>query len=147
MILCDGDIKEEIERKRIVIEPFDEKSLTPNGYDLTIEDVRSLKKERKVKAKEWFLVSTKEYIILPNDVCAQLWIRSSFARKGIFCSFGKVDAGFEGTLTIGCFNANNNEIEIKRGERFIQIIFERMSSGAEKAYSGKYKGQKGIKTE
>jgi dCTP deaminase (EC 3.5.4.13) len=43
MILCDGDIKEEIERKRIVIEPFDEKSLTPNGYDLTIGDVRSLK--------------------------------------------------------------------------------------------------------
>ena len=143
MILCDSDIKKEIEIKRIVIEPFDERNLTPNGYDLTIEE----SSKRKVNGLESFLISTKEYITLPDDICAQLWIRSSFARKSIFCSFGKVDAGFEGTLTVGCFNANSEEIEIKKGERFIQIIFERMSGSAKNKYDGKYKYQKGIKTE
>jgi len=142
MILSDSDIIEAVKEGRLGIDPFDEGSLTPNGYDLRINEMRG-----DTGPRCFFLVSTAEFIRLPKDLCAQLWIRSSFARKGVFCSFGKVDAGFEGTLTIGCFNSGDGRIELKAGERFIQIVFEKMIRPAEKEYGGKYKGQRGIKVE
>jgi dCTP deaminase len=140
MILSDIDIREAVEKREVRIDPFDEGTLTPNGYDMHVKEI-----EGTTEAKGFFLVSTEEVIALPNNICAQLWVRSSFARKGVFCSFGKVDAGFEGTLTIGCFNASNKKIELKIGERFIQIVFERMLTPAKRGYEGKYKGQRGIK--
>lgn len=38
-ILSDIDIKSFIENKDLGIEPFNEKNLTPNGYDLSIDEV------------------------------------------------------------------------------------------------------------
>jgi dCTP deaminase len=140
MILSDRDIKEAIDKGELRIEPFDEGFLTPNGYDLRVAEIRG-----ETASGRFFLISTAEYLVLPNDLCAQLWIRSTFARKGVFCSFGKVDAGFEGTLTIGCFNAGSEMLELDEGERFLQIVFEKMISPAERGYSGKYRGQRGVK--
>jgi dCTP deaminase len=85
-----------------------------------------------------------------SEITSQLWIRSSYARKGIMASFGKVDAGFHGTLTISCFNANNEAIEIPIGDRFCQIVFERLGSTPSELYdkkSGNYQNQRGIKLE
>jgi dCTP deaminase len=140
MILSDRDIKGAIEKGELRVEPFDEGLLTPNGYDMRIAEIKG-----ETGPGEFFLISTMEYVVLPKNVCAQLWIRSTFARKGVFCSFGKVDAGFEGTLTIGCFNAGNEILELREGERFLQIVFEKMISPAERGYSGKYRGQRGVK--
>ncbi|MDY6984848.1 MAG: dCTP deaminase [Candidatus Thermoplasmatota archaeon] len=142
MILSDLGITEAIKKGELKIDPFDREALTPNGYDLSINEMRGFP-----EPKSFFLVSTTEFIELSGNICAQLWVRSSFARRGIFCSFGKVDAGFEGTLTIGCFNAGDERIELKKGERFVQIVFERMLSPAEKKYTGRYRGQRGIKVE
>ncbi|KAA0009297.1 MAG: dCTP deaminase [Thermoplasmata archaeon] len=145
-MLSDRDIKEAILRKSIQIEPFSEDNLTPNGYDLTVGEIYiegEKKKEAKIAPLKWFAISTKEYIKL-KDVTAQLWIRSTYARKGVLSSFGKVDVGFEGCLTLSCFNARQ-EIEIKEGDRFCQIVFERLASKPSKYYEGKYKGQKTIK--
>ena len=146
MILSDRDIKREITRGNISIEPFNEKNLTPNGYDLTIGEIYidgDIKEEAEIEALKWFAIGTLEYIKLKN-FSAQLWIRSSYARKGIIASFGKVDAGFEGNLTLPAFNAKE-KIYLKRGERFCQIVFEKMNTQPLKPYTGKYKGQRGIK--
>jgi dCTP deaminase len=154
-VLSDIDIKKAIEDKEISIEPFDEKNQTPNGYDLTINEVYIKKTNEHITEGKafippltWFVVSTKEYVKMGEDITAQLWIRSSYARKGIIASFGKVDAGFEGTLTISCFNANNEAISIPVGDRFCQIVFEKLSSKPSELYdkkSGNYQGQRGIK--
>jgi len=151
MILSDRDIVEAIVRKQLSIEPFSRKNLTPNGYDLTVDEIMITKtgekiKEGKVKIPTMthFLVSTKEYVKL-TGVAGSLWIRTTFARKGIISSFGKVDVGFEGNLTLSAFNAGS-EIEIGAGERFAQIVFERITK-PEMPYfqrSGNYMGQKGI---
>ncbi|MCD6411201.1 MAG: dCTP deaminase [Thermoplasmata archaeon] len=151
-ILSDRDIEEAIREGRIEIENFTEKNLTPNGYDLTIAEIYvngKIYREGKIKIppNTWFAISTKETIRLGSDICAQLWIRSSYARKGILACFGKVDAGFKGTLTIGCFNGSNKEVEISVGDTFCQIVFEEMKTGASKTYeqrSGKYQNQKGL---
>ncbi|MEM2935429.1 MAG: dCTP deaminase [Candidatus Thermoplasmatota archaeon] len=146
MILSDRDIKKYILNGEIEINPFEEGNLTPNGYDLTIGEIYlDGKRRRKTKIKPftWFAISTREYIKIKN-LTAQLWIRSTYARKGIFASFGKVDAGFEGCLTISCFNSFQ-EIEISEGDKFCQIVFEKISSKPEKYYNGKYKGQRKVK--
>ncbi len=38
-LLSDGDIRRYMAKGELRIEPFDEKNLTPNGYDVTIEEV------------------------------------------------------------------------------------------------------------
>ncbi|UCE39604.1 MAG: dCTP deaminase [Thermoplasmata archaeon] len=156
-MLSDSDIKDHIKEGKLYIEPFLEKNLTPNGYDLTIEEIFIPELNEKVcegvacvSAMRWFLVSTKEYIKLGGEITAQLWIRTSYARSGILSSFGKVDAGFEGNLTLSAFNASDHPVEIKVMDTFAQMIFERMESLPEKLYeerSGNYMGQKGVTLE
>jgi dCTP deaminase len=154
MILSDRDIVEAIVRKQISIEPFNRKNLTPNGYDLTVDEIMITKTGEKINqgkikipSMTHFLVSTKEYVKL-TGVSGSLWIRTTFARKGVISSFGKVDVGFEGNLTLSAFNAGD-EIEISIGERFAQIVFERITK-PEMLYfqrSGNYMGQRGVTLE
>jgi dCTP deaminase len=154
-ILSDIDIEKLIYSKKLDIEPFNQKNLTPNGYDLSIAEIFIKTEELHIHEglaiippKTWFVISTKEFIKMGSDIASQLWIRSSYARKGIFASFGKVDAGFHGTLTISCFNSNDIDVEIPIGDRFCQIVFEALSSTPSELYekkSGNYQNQKGIK--
>ncbi|KAA0003796.1 MAG: dCTP deaminase [Thermoplasmata archaeon] len=147
-MLSDKDIKRCIKKGEISIEPFNPENMTPNGYDLTIKEIMvngEIKKDATIPPLTWFAIGTAEYIKLHNKT-AQLWIRSSYARKGILSSFGKVDAGFEGTLTLSCFNTRE-KIHLSQGERFCQIVFEEISSLPKKSYCGKYKGQKKITLE
>lgn len=154
-ILSDIDIKSFIENKDLGIEPFNEKNLTPNGYDLSIDEVYIKKTNQHIKdgtatipPLTWFVISTKEFVKMGPQITSQLWIRSSYARKGVMASFGKVDAGFHGTLTISCFNSNDEPLKIPIGDRFCQIVFENMSSIPSELYdkkSGNYQNQRGIK--
>lgn len=154
-ILSDIDIKKLLDKKDLGIEPFEDKNLTPNGYDLSIDEIFIKKTNEhvrngiaKIPPMTWFAISTKEYIKMGSQITSQLWIRSSYARKGIMASFGKVDAGFHGTLTISCFNSNDEPLQIPIGDRFCQIVFENLASTPSELYdkkSGTYQNQLGIK--
>ena len=154
-ILSDGGILKAMENGDLAIEDFIEKNLTPNGYDLTISEIK-VGQEGELQQSgdviippgQWFAVSTKEYIKCGAEITTQLWIRTSWARRGIISSFGKVDAGFEGTLTLSAHNSSDREVIIPIGERFAQIIFERLDAPSQKVYaerSGNYQGQRGVK--
>lgn len=154
-ILSDVDILNSMKTDDLGIEPFNEKNLTPNGYDLSISEVFIKKTNEHIKdgfatipPQTWFAISTKEFVKMGPQITSQLWIRSSYARKGVLASFGKVDAGFHGTLTISCFNSNDESLEIPIGDRFCQIVFENMASVPSELYdkkSGTYQNQRGIK--
>jgi len=154
-ILSDIDIKNKMKNNELGIEPFIEKNLTPNGYDLSIDEIFIKKSDEHIKEgtavippMTWFAISTKEFVKMGPQITSQLWIRSSYARKGVMASFGKVDAGFHGTLTISCFNSNDVNLEIPIGDRFCQIVFENMESVPSELYdkkSGTYQNQRGLK--
>jgi dCTP deaminase len=156
-ILSDRDIIEGILKNKLSIEPFHEGNLTPNGYDLTISEVylvdgetRIKTGEAKIPAQTWFAVSTLEYVKLSGEVTAQLWLRTSHARKGIIATFGKIDAGFEGTLTFSSFNASKQAIALRIGDTYAQLVLEEMLSVPKKLYaqrSGGYQGQRGVTLE
>lgn len=154
-ILSDRDILARREAGELGLEPYDERGLTPNGYDLRIAEVMlpdegaEVVREGKVVVPPGarFLVSTLERVRMPGDVCGSLWLRSSYARRGVFGSFGKIEAGFEGTLTVGGLNAGRAPLELPIGDRFCQLVFERLESVPRKLYaerSGNYQGQSGI---
>jgi dCTP deaminase len=154
-VLSDTDILARRAAGDLGLEPYADASLTPNGYDLRVAEVLvpavsgDVQREGKVLVPPMhrFLVSTVESVRMPRDVCGQLWLRSSFARRGVFGSFGKIEAGFEGTLTVGGFNGSHEPVEIPIGERFCQIVFERLESAPRALYaerSGTYQGQSGI---
>ncbi|MFW6040890.1 MAG: dCTP deaminase [Thermoplasmatota archaeon] len=152
MILSDTQIEQLLRDGHIEIKDYNPNNLTPNGYDLTIEEI-SVKGERTVDegnvpipSETWFAVSTKEYVIFPSDIAGELWIRTTWARKGVLSSFGMIDAGFEGNLTLIGYNTYQ-KIEIPIGETFAQMVLHLLSDESEKQYaqrSGNYQSQKGI---
>src|SRR5581483_7325341 len=91
-ILSDRDIEARRVAGELAIEPFHEKSLTPNGYDLRVAEVlvpdvsSDVQREGKVVVPGGmrFLVSTLERVRMPRDACGSLWLRSSYARRGVF---------------------------------------------------------------
>ena len=152
-ILSDEAILSALDVGELEIKPFNEENLTPNGYDLTIEEIEipnnraTSKKELIIPPGKRFAVSTKERIACGSNVCAQLWLRTSWARKGIVCSFGKIDSGFDGTLTLLGFNSGDEDVKLTAGETFAQMVFEMMTGPATSLYSersGNYQNQSGI---
>src|SRR5205814_1487774 len=71
-----------------------------------------------------FVVGTQAVLAMPRDAAGSLWIRSSYARRGVLASFGKVDAGFRGNLTVGAFHAGHEELQVPIGDRFCQLVLE-----------------------
>ncbi|SMD31502.1 dCTP deaminase [Picrophilus oshimae] len=141
-MLNDLEIINMAKRSLLISKNFDEKCLTPNGYDLRINDIIP---GNDIKKGTVFFVSSYEEIKLPDNIIGLLFIRSSFARKGIFGSFGVVDAGYMGNLTLSFYNALK-DVKIERYERIVQIVFERIEK-PEKTYSersGNYYGKSGI---
>ena len=152
-VLSDKSIIDLVEKEEITINPFQKENLTPNGYDLTVEEVEIPGKQKAatrsltIPSGERFAISTKEIISCGENHCAQLWLRTSWARKGIICSFGKIDSGFKGNLTLLGLNSSKREVEIVIGNTFAQIVFEKLSTPADELYSersGNYQNQKGI---
>ncbi|MCK4367487.1 MAG: dCTP deaminase [Thermoplasmata archaeon] len=153
-ILSDEDISEFMREGKLRITDFREENLTPNGYDLTIDEVfvsgvdRTVNEGRaEIPPQTWFAIGTKERVEMSKDIAAQLWIRTSWARKGVMASFGKIDAGFEGNLTLSAFNSTKEVIDVPIGETFAQVVFEKLDRPAKRKYderSGHFQDQEGI---
>jgi len=151
-LLADADIRRYLAKGEIRIEPFDETHLTPNGYDVSIEEVvvpapKGSARPNRIPPRTRFAVSTRESITLGRHVAGQIWLRTTWARRGVVASFGMIDAGFSGTLTFGALNASSKPLELPIGDRFAQVVFLTLDSPASETYdqrSGTYQGQKGV---
>ena len=156
-VLSDADIRRYLAKGELRIEPFDGKNLTPNGYDVTIEEVlvpssnaRTTRGVAKIPPGTRFAVSTRESVGLGRHVAGQLWLRTTWARRGVLAAFGMIDAGFSGTLTFGALNGGSGVLDVPIGERFAQIVFLSLESPSSETYekrSGTYQGQRGVTLE
>ncbi len=154
MQLSDADLRVWMMDGKLVIEGFREENLTPNGYDVTVAEVLIEGRDEPVKKgsamvppKTRFMIGTDEFFELGPRLVADIWLRTTWARRGIMSSFGKVDAGFRGNLTLGGFNASEEEVEIAVGDTFAQVTFHELRSAPTLTYgerSGNYQDQVGI---
>lgn len=162
MILSGKEIKNHL-GKGIHIEPFNEKQLNPNSYNLKLHDellvyessVLDMKQENKakkikipkdgliIKPNQLYLGRTLEYTKTDKYV-PMLEGRSSIGRLGIFIhvSAGFGDIGYSGfwTLEIFCIKP----VKIYPHVEFCQIYYHTIEGEYEKYKSGKYQNNKGV---
>lgn len=92
---------------------------------------------------EFMLATTKEYIKLPDNICATVHGRSSIGRLGLTVqNAGFVDPGFEGEITLELKNETSYPIQLVPGYRVAQLVYQ-TCDGVENAYKGKYNRQRG----
>lgn len=140
MILPDYKIQELIDREVVVgtkpglINPW---SLDVRiGLDLLAESkpwMRSkkwqkhniLEKSYRLKPGEFILTSTREYINLPENIGAELYLKSSRAREGFdHAKAVWIDPGFSGSITLEIRNnLRFHNLEVYAGMRIAQLVF------------------------
>jgi dCTP deaminase len=172
MILSDFDLKAAINGKRLVIEPFVDELIRENGVDLRLDNevgrhvnkkdgfimdpsneehiassfvIEKGLKEMVLDAREQVLLTTYENLELPDDLMGFVELRSSWARHGLSVPPTIIDAGFAGNITLEVINNCPYKIKLLPMQRFAHIIFAKTSSKVMSAYSGQYKGQKGVR--
>lgn len=162
MILSGLEIKNRM-GKDIIIEPYDEKCLNPNSYNLKLhneflvyeESVLDMKKPNKVKQitipdtglllqpNKLYLGRTVEYTATEGLV-PMLEGRSSIGRLGLYIhvTAGFGDIGFKGfwTLEIHCVEP----IIIYPFVEICQIYYHKIEGEYEEYVSGKYQNNSGI---
>jgi dCTP deaminase len=138
MIVSDGTILDLIQQGAMSIDPFDPTKLTPNGYDFSVTDRVVLAPNQGAQ------VETVESVSLPGFMGSMMFLRSSYARKGVVASFGFVDAGFRGKIRFYLKNLGEETVEVVKEKGVFQMIFLNMDKEAVKTYelrSGHYQNQ------
>lgn len=162
MILSGKEIKKKL-GKEIVIQPFNEKQLNPNSYNLRLhnellvydEAILDMKKENKVKkliipeeglvleTGKLYLGRTIEFTGTENYV-PMLEGRSSIGRFGLFIhvTAGFGDVGFHGFWTLEIFCVQ--PIKIYSGVEICQIYYHSIEGDYDEYCSGKYQNNEGV---
>lgn len=162
MILSGKEIRRRL-GKEIGIEPFNEKRLNPNSYNLSLHDelliyenpVLDMKKPNPVKTiripesglelqpGRLYLGRTVEYTKTENLV-PMLEGRSSVGRLGLFIHItaGFGDVGFAGYWTLEMFCTQ--PVIIYPGVEICQIYYHTIEGDFDRYTSGKYQNNSGI---
>jgi len=82
---------------------------------------------------EHILVSSLESVTISDDLMGVMYPRSSTNRKGISVDLtGVIDSGYAGQLIIPVRNNTQSQtVRLYPGERFCQIVFEKLSHAVE----------------
>lgn len=162
MILSGKEIVNKL-GKEIIIEPFNEKQVNPNSYNLKLhnellvynDSVLDMKKENtarkliipeeglKLEPNRLYLGRTVEYTATENYV-PMLEGRSSVGRLGLFIhvTAGFGDVGFRGYWTLEIFCVQ--PIVIYPNVELCQIYYHAVEGEYDKYNSGKYQNNKGV---
>jgi dCTP deaminase len=170
MLLSDRDIKSEIDKKRVVLEPCDLNMIQPSSVDVRLdrlfrtfenhkyahidpaENQPDLTREVGVASNEAFILhpgefvlgSTYEVITLPDDIAGRLEGKSSLGRLGLLThsTAGFIDPGFSGHVTLELSNVANLPIKLWPGMKIGQLALFRLSSPAEHPYGSAVYGSR-----
>jgi dCTP deaminase len=170
MLLSDRDIRAEIDKGRVVLEPYEVAMIQPSSVDIRLDRyfrvfenhryphidpaVEQPELTRLVEPDadepfilhpgEFVLASSYEVVTLPDDVAARLEGKSSLGRLGLLThsTAGFVDAGFSGHVTLELSNVATLPIKLWPGMKIGQLCFFRLSSPAEHPYGSAVYGSR-----
>ncbi|NNM47322.1 dCTP deaminase [Knoellia koreensis] len=167
MLLSDRDIKAEIDKGRVVLDPWDPEMIQPSSVDVRLDKFFRLFDNHKypyidpseeqpdltrlvevdqgepfvLHPGEFVLGSIYEVVTLPDDVAARVEGKSSLGRLGLLthATAGFVDPGFTGHVTLELSNVATLPIKLWPGMKIGQLCFFRLSSPVDNPYgSSKY---------
>jgi dCTP deaminase len=170
VLLSDRDLKAEIDKGRVNLEPYDPKMVQPSSIDVRLdkffrtfenhkyayidpaEDQPDLTRLVETPANEPFILhpgefvlgSTYEVVSLPDDLAGRLEGKSSLGRLGLLThsTAGFIDPGFSGHITLELSNVANLPIKLWPGMKIGQLCLFRLSSPAEHPYGSAIYGSK-----
>ncbi len=170
MLLSDRDLKAEIDKGRVNLEPYDPKMVQPSSIDVRLdkffrtfenhkyayidpaEDQPDLTRLVETPANEPFILhpgefvlgSTYEVVSLPDDLAGRLEGKSSLGRLGLLThsTAGFIDPGFSGHITLELSNVANLPIKLWPGMKIGQLCLFRLSTPAEHPYGSAIYGSK-----
>jgi dCTP deaminase len=162
VLLSDRDILAEIDKGRVLLEPFDPGMVQPSSVDLRLDRLFRVFENHRyphidpaedqpeltrlvepdddepfiLHPGEFVLGSTYEVITLPDDIAARLEGKSSLGRLGLLThsTAGFIDPGFSGHVTLELSNVATLPIKLWPGMKIGQFCFFRLSSPAEHPY-------------
>lgn len=118
---------------------------TRNGFDMAWQERRIVEQSYLMDPGEMVLCCTQEILTLPNNVAAQVLLRSSAARAGYnHLMAGWADPGFHGTMVLELQNTlRHHRLELKSGMRLVQMVCFGLDEAVERDYAlrGNYQGQ------
>jgi dCTP deaminase len=163
-MLSDVDMRKEIKKGEICIEPFDETAIGPCSIDLTLDSIfrvyhpgnpidirgkKALDTDTKlvdtgdqpflILPGQFILAQTRESIKLGKKFAGLLEGKSSVARLGIIVhAAGLVNPGTgltnPGKLTLEVYCMNLSPVLLHPGMPIVQLMFVPLSSGSQKGY-------------
>jgi dCTP deaminase len=170
MLLSDRDIKTEIDKGRVVLEPYDLNMIQPSSVDVRLdrlfrtfenhkyahidpaENQPELTREVAVEGQDPFILhpgefvlgSTFEVITLPDDIAGRLEGKSSLGRLGLLThsTAGFIDPGFSGHVTLELSNVATLPIKLWPGMKIGQLCLFRLESPAEHPYGSAVYGSR-----
>ena len=92
---------------------------TDAGFDLFADETSW------IFAKQRTTIKTGISFEMPNNMAGLIWPRSGLSvKKGIDVLAGVVDSGYRGEIMVCLYNTSDEDVEINRGDRIAQIIFQ-----------------------
>jgi deoxycytidine triphosphate deaminase len=135
-LLTDVDIRRELD-KNVVIVPFEEKYLSPIGYDCSVGDFvfslefGLLKAEDGsyiIRPKDTVQIMTRESIWLSNRIAGTLHSRVSLVSKGLSHISTTIDPTWYGPLLVTLTNLSNKSVSLRSGQRFVTVVLFNVKS-------------------
>jgi dCTP deaminase len=162
VLLSDTDIAAEVERGRIVFDPYNPEMIQPSSLDVRLDrffrlfdnhryavidptqEQSDLTRLVEVDPSEPFILhpgeftlgSTWENVALPDDIAARLEGKSSLGRLGLLThsTAGFIDPGFSGHVTLELSNVATLPIKLWPGMKIGQMCFFRLTTPAARPY-------------
>lgn len=92
---------------------------TDAGFDLYSDEDKFIFGNKRTTIK------TGISLDMPDNLAGLIWPRSGLSvKKGIDVLAGVIDAGYRGEIMVCLYNTSDEDVEIKRGDRIAQIIFQ-----------------------
>ena len=147
-----------------IVYPFNKDNIQPNGIDLRLgtkiinyNDLGTIDSLGEIPCGEFvngenggfvlephsfYLGTTSEQVIIPEDKVGRVEGRSSIGRLGVtvHVTAGFIDSGFNGHVTLEIANLSNNKVILYPNQRVCQLVVESVGCISE-VYNGKYNHQ------
>lgn len=73
-------------------------------------------------------IKTGIRIAIPQNCVGLIWDKGGMANNGIHTIAGVIDAGYRGEVIILLYNLNNENYQIKQGQKIAQLIIQKFEA-------------------
>ena len=158
-VLSAVEIKRQMKKGNIIIDPFNEDNLQPNSYDITlgryyyhVDTLNGWKLQDgglfgkiHIPPNSVILAHSEEVFGTKDKFVAQIATKSTLARHGLdICgSAGFGDVGFVNKWTLEISNNTKNKLILDVGRGVGQVFFTKLDGDIESKYEGVYNSRPG----